>query len=92
LITGPGAATVTLLGPRTIRARIGRPGRYLLRVQFTPYWSIPRGSACVSEASSHLTELTVRKSGVLELSAIEAPTRVLVAAFDDDATVCHGHV
>jgi hypothetical protein len=88
MLTGPGAATVTALGPSEITGRVARPGSYLLRVHFTPYWSVEGGSVCVSRAGGAMTRLDVARAGPFALRADETPARVLGAIFDRDRPHC----
>jgi len=44
---GSGAATVRDLGHSGFALDVGRPGEFLVRVAFTPYWSIERGHGCL---------------------------------------------
>ena len=39
----------------------------LLRVRFTPYWALDRGSGCVAP-SGRWTRLTLRRAGTVELA------------------------
>ena len=47
-----GVARLTRLGPDTLTLRARSPGSVLLRVRFTPYWALVRGSGCVSPERS----------------------------------------
>jgi len=42
-----GAATVRWVGHDGFALQVTRPGEFLVRVAFTPYWSIARGSGCL---------------------------------------------
>ena len=44
---GSGAATVRWIGHQGFALDVSRPGEFLVRVAFTPYWSIARGSGCL---------------------------------------------
>jgi hypothetical protein len=44
---GSGAARVRSLGHSGFALDVTRPGEFLVRVAFTPYWSIARGSGCL---------------------------------------------
>lgn len=68
-------ARVTELAPDRVRLAAERPGRVLLRVRFTPYWRLARGSGCVRRAGDH-TELDLRRAGEVVLEARFAPSRV----------------
>ena len=53
-----GARRAHAAGQRLVHAVARpRPGRYLARVRFTPYWALSRGSGCVREAPGGWTEL-----------------------------------
>src|SRR4029450_10193720 len=41
------AARVLWAGRQGFALDVGRPGDFLVRVKFTPYWSIARGSGCI---------------------------------------------
>jgi hypothetical protein len=88
ILTGPGDTTVTTLGSSRISGRVSRPGVYLLRVHFTPYWSVPRGSLCLARSRSAMTLLDMRTAGRFTLAAIESPGGLLTAIFDHDRSVC----
>ena len=61
-----GAATITALGPDWVTLRAKRPGEVLLRVRFTPYWALTRGSGCV-EPTGPFTRLLVHRPGPITL-------------------------
>lgn len=44
---GGAAATVKWFGRQGFALDVTRPGEFLVRVSFTPYWSIARGSGCI---------------------------------------------
>ena len=44
---GSGAATVREVGHSGFALDVSRPGKFLVRVAFTPYWSIERGHGCL---------------------------------------------
>jgi hypothetical protein len=57
-----GAGVLTALGPDWVKLDFKRPGEVMLRVHFTPYWAITRGSGCV-EPDGPFTRLLVRRPG-----------------------------
>jgi hypothetical protein len=61
-----GAATLLALNPSSLVLRAQRPGRVLVRVRFTPYWTLGGGSGCVSPAGE-FTQLTLRRAGPVQL-------------------------
>ncbi len=44
---GRGRAETLWVGRQGFALDVSRPGRFLVRVNFTPYWSIERGSGCL---------------------------------------------
>jgi hypothetical protein len=44
---GAGAARVRSIGHSGFALNVTRPGEFLVRVAFTPYWSIARGNGCL---------------------------------------------
>jgi hypothetical protein len=52
-----GTENFTLLAPA--------PGTYTVRLRFTPYWALSRGSGCVAEAPGGWTEVRARRAGAL---------------------------
>jgi hypothetical protein len=61
-----GAATLTEMGPDWLTLRARRPGNVRLRVRFTPYWELVRGSGCVAP-DGPWTRLTLRRAGPVKL-------------------------
>jgi len=57
-----GVATLTGLGPDWLTLRANRPGSALVRVHFTPYWALTKGSGCVQPAGE-FTALWLREPG-----------------------------
>jgi hypothetical protein len=60
-------ATLTQLGSDSFTLATPRPGRYVTRVRFTPYWALSRGHGCVREAPGGWTELEARRAGGLHV-------------------------
>ena len=88
ILTGPGSPTITALDHRTIAGRLSRPGRYLLRVHYTPYWRITSGSLCLTPAEDGMTELEAFRAGVFSMRAIEAPLEVLGFLVGERSNAC----
>jgi hypothetical protein len=61
-----GAGALTALGPDWVRLDFKRPGEVLLRVHFTPYWALTRGSGCVGPAG-RFTRVLSRRPGPVTL-------------------------
>jgi hypothetical protein len=51
----------------TITLRVLRPGRYQLRLRYTPYWRVVRGEACAGPRAPWGTDLQVSKAGIVRL-------------------------
>jgi hypothetical protein len=68
LTSGP--ARLLSLTPRSARVRISAPGQSLLRLRWSPYWSLgPTATkVCLSPAPGGWTELSSAGSGPVELS------------------------
>jgi hypothetical protein len=62
-----GAATVTHLGEHSVDLRAARAGEALVRVRWSPYWALVRGSGCVERGPDDLVRLRVRRAGELRL-------------------------
>ena len=82
------AAAVTVFGPREIAGHIAHPGVYLLRVAFNPYWTVKRGSLCLSPGGARYTLLHVRRAGRFEIRAIETPLSLLRAIVHHNPADC----
>lgn len=85
LLTGPGKARVVRFGHSSIAGIVSAPGRYLLRVHYSPYWKI-RGHACVRTAPGTMTWLDVTAAGPFLLTIPVAPD----ALFDASTAGKHG--
>jgi hypothetical protein len=83
LLTGPGRARVIRLGHTTISATVSAPGRYLLRVHYTPYWKLS-GTGCVRRGPARMTVLDLTTPGPFSLTVAATPDALLDAATDHD--------
>jgi hypothetical protein len=61
------AGTLTQATTQSFTLRAPRPGTYVVRLHFTPYWLLSQGSGCVSESSGGWTELRARGAGTLHV-------------------------
>lgn len=59
VLTGASSDSLSLYAPR--------PGSYLVRVHFTPYWALGSGNGCVSRAPGDWTEVQTRRAGELHV-------------------------
>ena len=65
---GSGSATVRWIGHQGFALDVRRPGEFLVRVAFTPYWSIARGSGCLLHRGDW-TVARASRSGVFRVAA-----------------------
>ncbi len=61
-----GSATLKAIGPNSLTLQAIRPGHAFVRVHFTPYWALARGSGCVAPAGD-FTALTLLRPGTVQL-------------------------
>jgi hypothetical protein len=62
-------ATTLWVGRQGFALDVTRPGLFLIRVNFTPYWSISRGSGCILRAPGGWTLARTAHPGVLRVDA-----------------------
>ncbi len=60
--------SVLKLTSGSVTLRAARPGVYRLRLRYTPYWRVERGSACAAPREPWGTELRVARPGVIRLA------------------------
>jgi hypothetical protein len=75
LLSGPGR--LTSLGHESFALSASSPGSFLVRVRFTRYWTIARGSGCVGRAPGGWTKVVARAPGRLVVRASFSLTRAL---------------
>ena len=61
-----GAGDLVKLTPRASWSTPTLAGTVLVRVRWTPYWSIAEGTGCVEESPGGFTTLDVREPGGLQ--------------------------
>lgn len=84
LASGPG--TLTSLGHDSFTLSALRAGRFVVRVHFTPYWKLTRGSGCVARAPGGWTAVSVRGAGAVVVRASFS----LARAFSSGASCSSG--
>ena len=84
LVSAP--ARVLELGYSSIRLRVPAPGRYRLAVTFAPYWHTPSG--CLRPTPDGMSELTVRRPGIVSLRFGVTATRALKALVGEESAPC----
>jgi hypothetical protein len=71
ILTGPTPSAITSQTFSGIAGWVSRPGSYFLRVHYTPYWSLKRGSLCLRRGPNGMTQLRVQQPGPFLLQAAE---------------------
>ena len=67
LLQGPGR--LTALGHDSFALYATAPGRLLVRVHYTRYWTPTRGSACIAPAPAGWTSVVARRAGTVVVAA-----------------------
>ncbi|HEV3035304.1 MAG TPA: N,N-dimethylformamidase beta subunit family domain-containing protein [Solirubrobacteraceae bacterium] len=67
LASGPGR--LTSLGHDSFALLASAPGRFVVRVHFTRYWTLTSGSGCVAQAPGGWTAVSVRATGTTVVTA-----------------------
>jgi hypothetical protein len=75
LASGPGR--LSALGNDSFVLRARSAGRFLVRVHFTRYWTVTRGSACVERAPGDWTAVKVHARGTVVVAARFSLARAL---------------
>lgn len=70
-------ARVRRLGPTSFTLDARRRGRHVVRVRWTPYWRVRRGTACVSRAPGGWTAVDAAHPGTVRITIAFHPARVL---------------
>ncbi len=67
LVSGP--ARVTTLGHDSVGLQADAAGSLLVRVRWTPYWTVTSGAGCVQRGAGGWTRVDAARSGPLQLRA-----------------------
>jgi hypothetical protein len=65
---GTAAAETLWIGQQGFALDVERPGKFLVRVNFTPYWSIARGNGCILRRGD-FTVVRAARPGVFRVAA-----------------------
>jgi hypothetical protein len=84
IVLGPGR--LTFLGHDSFTLGAVEPGRFLVRVRYTRYWTLTRGRGCVARAPGGWTAVTARAPGTVSVAARFSFVRAL--GLDSDSAVC----
>lgn len=69
--------TVRTIDGERVTVDVTRPGRYRLRLRYTPYWRVVEGDACVMPRSDWTTDLRVTTPGTVTLQFQVGLSRVV---------------
>ena len=72
-----GAGDLVKLTPEGFVVQADGPGSILVRVRWTPYWSVDEGTGCVEESPGGFTRVTVSEPGRLRIGVDFAPFRAI---------------
>jgi hypothetical protein len=75
LASGPGR--LTALGHDSFALSASAPGSFLVRVHYTPYWTVTSGAGCVSRGARGWTRVDASQRGPLVVRASFSLARVL---------------
>jgi hypothetical protein len=67
LVSGPGR--LTSFGPDAFTLRADRPGRFIVRLRHTPWWTVTDGRGCAGEAPGGWTLVRADAPGELRVAA-----------------------
>jgi hypothetical protein len=82
------AIRVTSMTAEGIDLQADRPGVYYVRVRYTPYWRVVRGTACVAPRDPFGITLRVARSGPVSLAFDVDLGKVVNAALGRDEAHC----
>jgi hypothetical protein len=71
-----GAARLTKLKPEGFVLKASAAGTALVRVRWTPYWTVTAGFGCVEESPTGFTRVSIDRPGRLSVGVRFAPWRV----------------
>jgi hypothetical protein len=64
-----GPAQLTAMHDQDFTLEVTHPGSILVRIHFTPYWTVIAGSGCIAPGPEGFTRVTARSAGVLRVAA-----------------------
>jgi hypothetical protein len=73
LMTGAGPARITQFDHRQVSGRVDAPGRYELRLRWSPYWRLSAGDGCISRTSDGTIGLRADRPGPFRLTVADVP-------------------
>ena len=84
ILTGPKPARLTAVSHLDVAGWAAGPGRYLLRIHFSPYWRLTGLPACITAGPGGMTRLDLRQGGFFHLSIQPTLSAIGAGIFDGD--------
>jgi hypothetical protein len=72
-----GSARVTSIGHRDVTVAVDRPGTYLLKVTWSPYWTLAEGGGALRRAPNRMLLVDAREAGTFTLRFAVTPQKML---------------
>jgi hypothetical protein len=90
IVTGPVnvQADVVVLDAERVWLYFERPGRFLVRIRYSPYWQPTAGQACLARGPYGMTQVTIRRAGFLRLEIRPGVDQVADAVSKSDGSSC----
>jgi len=90
IVTGPVnvQADVVVLDAERVWLYFERPGRFLVRIRYSPYWQPTAGQACLARGPYGMTQVTARRAGFLRLEIRPGVDQVADAVSKSDGSSC----
>lgn len=70
-------AAIKAVHPNRVLLHFPKAARVVLRVHYSPYWALTRGSGCVGRAADDWTEVVAHQAGAIEIKATLSPKSLL---------------
>ncbi len=86
IVTGPGRARVLQFGQSSLTVTLGRPGKYRIAANWSPFWRTTTG--CLTKGADNMIRLTTPAAGVVRLKLAVTARRALDALEGDSGPNC----
>jgi hypothetical protein len=90
IVTAPPGhhARLTYLGQERVVVHVSGPGRYVVRVRYSPYRTALPANACLSPTSNGMTLVTTHMPGFVQMDIDTDPASVAATAADSTPAAC----
>jgi hypothetical protein len=90
IVTAPPGhrARLTYLGQERVVVEVSGPGRYVVRIRYSPYRHALPSSACLSPTPDGMTLITARMPGFVQMDIDTDPASVAVTAANTGSAAC----